>query len=546
MALLQSSHLLVDESSLTGEVNPIAKVPLDPAKNDLRYDPKVNKLSTIAAGTTILECGEEAGLNGDLAIVTQTGSFTAKGELLSDVLSYERHKFKFDTEVKLVLAILAVEAIVLLAIVFSFIEDNWEYSWFYAMFVVGTVLPPLLPTVFVVSVGISCKRLQNNRITCTDSQSVLVAGKVKKAFFDKTGTLTKQGLDFMGVDAGDESETNSLAINRGLATCHTLQLSNKNELIGSAVDRSMVASVTSSVSFADHNTVIFEGETINYLKRFEFDHHRMLQSVIIRHKEEVIVYAKGSPEAIRKICAPSSLLANFDEMAAEAARNGIYQLAIATSSFKCDKDISDVKREDIETNLNFLGFISFQNKMKEDTPVVVAELRDGGVDCAMITVSQVCIALFYSTLHQHLIKISSTSCASYFQGDNVLTGVYIARKSGLIDADKNVVLGRMNAKGSIEWVNASDDSPTLAPPPSIEAFSVMNVLALTGEAWNYLLEKDPESAFQYAKYTSVFGRATPNDKVSIVSVFVELGDITLMCGGEPYEELFNRSYRFFC
>ena len=127
MALLQSSHLLVDESSLTGEVNPIAKVPLDPAKNDLRYDPKVNKLSTIAAGTTILECGEEAGLNGDLAIVTQTGSFTAKGELLSDVLSYERHKFKFDTEVKLVLAILAVEAIVLLAIVFSLIEDNWEY-----------------------------------------------------------------------------------------------------------------------------------------------------------------------------------------------------------------------------------------------------------------------------------------------------------------------------------------------------------------------------------------------------------------------------------
>lgn len=92
----------------------------------------------------------------------------------------------------------------------------------------------------------------------------------------------------------------------------------------------------------------------------------------------------------------------------------------------------------------------------------------------------------------------------------------------------------MNAEGSIEWVNASDDTPTLAPPlSSIEAFSVTNALALTGEAWNYLLENDPESAFEYAKYTTVFGRANPNDKVSIVSVFVEKGDITLMCGGEP-------------
>lgn len=143
MAVLQSKHLLVDEGALTGEVHPIAKVALDPATSDSIYDPRKNKSSTLWAGTTILECGEGQGTDGDLAIVTKTGSFTAKGELLSDVLSYERHKFKFDTEVKLVLAILVVEAAVLLGIVFRFIEDNWEYAWFYAMFVVGTVLPPL-------------------------------------------------------------------------------------------------------------------------------------------------------------------------------------------------------------------------------------------------------------------------------------------------------------------------------------------------------------------------------------------------------------------
>ncbi len=134
MCILQSKHILIDESALTGEVHPIAKIPLDPSNSRHTYSPKTNKSSTISAGTTILECGGGGDIeHSDLAIVTQTGSFTAKGELLCDVLSYERHKFKFDTEVQLVLAILCVEAIVMLIIVFRVIEDHWAYSWFYAL-----------------------------------------------------------------------------------------------------------------------------------------------------------------------------------------------------------------------------------------------------------------------------------------------------------------------------------------------------------------------------------------------------------------------------
>lgn len=101
MAILKSERLLVDESALTGEVHPVAKIPLDPANSALVYNIKTCKSSTISAGTTVLECGGGDGYD-VLAMVTQTGSFTSKGELLSDVLSYERHQFKFDTEVKLV------------------------------------------------------------------------------------------------------------------------------------------------------------------------------------------------------------------------------------------------------------------------------------------------------------------------------------------------------------------------------------------------------------------------------------------------------------
>ena len=386
MAILQANTLLVDESSLTGEVHPIAKTPLDPANSELTYDVKANKSSTISAGATILECGDGPGTEGDLAIVTKTGSFTAKGELLSDVLSYERHKFKFDTEVHLVLAILAVEALILVAIVLNVIEDNWVYSWFYAMFVVGTVLPPLLPTVFVVSVGISCKRLQGMRITCTDSRGILVAGKVKKAFFDKTGTLTMQGLEFLDSHSGDMTEKESSLLKRGLAVCQTLHLSNDGGLVGPAVDR--IGFAASSAKMLDQNTISFEGGNIEYLKRFEFDHHRMTQSVIIKHGEDTIVYVKGSPEAISKLCVQSSLPSDFSEKARQSARDGIYQLAMAMSAYKSTNAMNEVNREDIEIDLEFVGFINFQNSMKKNSPAVIEELRRGNVNSAMITVSE--------------------------------------------------------------------------------------------------------------------------------------------------------------
>ena len=383
MAILQASALLVDESALTGEVHPIAKIQLDPANADLTYNPRTNKSSTISAGTTILECGEGLGSEGDLALVTKTGSFTSKGELLSDVLSYERHKFKFDTEVKLVLGILSIEGMIMLSVVASLVQDHWVYSWFFAMYVIVTLLPPLLPTVFVVSVGISSNRLQSKRISCSESSSILVAGKVKKACFDKTGTLTKQGMEYLSSDEVNHDSTYLLHI--GLAVCQTLSLSNDGDLIGRTVDRMGFASTSAEI--VGQNTICHDGITYRYLKRFEFDHHRMTQSVIVKYGHETVIFVKGSPEAISKLCVPTSLPSNFSEKTRQSAREGIYQLATATSVFTSKKDLSEVKRDDIERDLKFIGFINFENRLKEDSPAVIHELRHGNVDCVMITVS---------------------------------------------------------------------------------------------------------------------------------------------------------------
>jgi magnesium-transporting ATPase (P-type) len=128
MVVLKGFRILVDESALTGESTPVQKLEIDPSMSKEAYRPSVHKSHTLSTGTEILEIDSNGS---NLGLVMTTGSFTSKGELLTEVLSYERHKFRFDDEVILVLAILMVEAVILVSLAFVFLNDNWVFSWFY-------------------------------------------------------------------------------------------------------------------------------------------------------------------------------------------------------------------------------------------------------------------------------------------------------------------------------------------------------------------------------------------------------------------------------
>jgi hypothetical protein len=128
-------HVLVDESALTGESTPMAKIPFDVTDGSLKYDYADHKKHAISAGTRIIEAEVDT-----YALVLSTGSHTAKGMLLRDILSYKRQEFKFDTEVKIVIAILFLYCIFGFGLTVGLYKDDFVYEWFYGMFVVGTCL----------------------------------------------------------------------------------------------------------------------------------------------------------------------------------------------------------------------------------------------------------------------------------------------------------------------------------------------------------------------------------------------------------------------
>ena len=502
-----SSSVLVDESALTGEATPTGKASIDKSDASQLYDAKEHKKSTLVAGTTILE------VNGDdvLAVAIKTGSNTSKGELLRDIFFRKGSLFKLNVEMSLVLCILVVMAIANSLVVTrgTLSGAPFAYSFFFAAYVVYATIPVLLPTVFVASTGISIQRLHKKKIICSNSDSLMLAGKVARAYWDKTGTLTKQGLEFLHSDCYEEGqvvEKRTNIMQKAMATCHTLTKTKSGEYIGHFVDRQMFLASSSDMTQGEDGGIIVRskgGDIIQVITRHEFDHNRMTQSVVVRGFDddgEALVIVKGSPEAMKKQCLADSLPLDYDDVVRGRSKQGVYQLAVGYKRLQIKglNAVGEMNRDDIESNLTFVGIVGFKNLIREETSDVIQQLREGDVASVIVT------------------------------GDSTHTGIKIARESGIIEENAKVIVGQsVGSDGAVEWLDAESDERV--PLPSEYQLEVgSHVLAVNGDVWEHLLHS--KLAHAYEKYVAVFGRCSPGTKVSVVDYAVRQGIITCFSG----------------
>jgi magnesium-transporting ATPase (P-type) len=332
--------------------------------------------------------------------------------------------------------------------------------------------------------------------------------QVRRAFFDKTGTLTKQGLDFISAkssstwDAAEETVPLSDDMALGMATCHSLTRSANGNLIGSPVDRTMFAASGADFRRIKDSSVVItdaKGNAAEILKHFDFDHHRMTQSVIVKTGGRIVAFVKGSGESLQRICCPDSLPSDFTSTLRSSAKAGIYQISIATKQLspEVEANLPLLSRDEIERDLTFTGVVDFKNVLREETPAVIRELEDGEVRCVMVT------------------------------GDSVLTGICIAKESGIIVPGRRVLIGaEFDSQGNVVWLDEDDGEVTL--PSSLDGSDID--LAVTGEVWQSLLRDIPKMEQDLAEHIRIYGRCTPVDKVSVVTTFIDRGYITLMCG----------------
>ena len=198
--LLLQGTVIINEAMLTGESTPIIKSQIPQLKDHFKYDE--DKKYFLFAGTRIIQkrSREKKKL---LALVTETGFNTIKGNLIRSILYPKKMDEKFEKDSYKYIAMMSILCLFGFGVSIPFLLEtqDWVEILKKSLDLITTAVPPSLPACLGIGISYSISRLKKQKIMCIARDRVNTAGKVNILCFDKTGTLTEDHLDIYGYRA---------------------------------------------------------------------------------------------------------------------------------------------------------------------------------------------------------------------------------------------------------------------------------------------------------------------------------------------------------
>ncbi|KAF2112000.1 ATPase type 13A2 [Lophiotrema nucula] len=518
-----------------------------------------------------------------LAMVIRTGFNTTKGALVRSMLFPKPSGFKFYRDSFRYISVMGFIAMIgFVASFINFVKIGlaWHLIVVRALDLITIVVPPALPATLTIGTNFALSRLKQKQIFCISPQRVNVGGKLDIVCFDKTGTLTEEGLDVLGARVVQRPDnrfsdilTDAIDILPGasyerdptidyaahktilytMATCHSLRLIDE-ELLGDPLDVKMFNFTGWSFEEGEQRTLDGDEEAdqklspsvarpppgreydvddsgnsnrkpieLGVLKTFEFVSHLRRASVIVRQfgSKSGQVYVKGAPECMKDICRPDSFPTDYEDLLAYYTHRGFRVIACASKTIEKLNwlKVQKMKREEAEKDLDFVGFIIFENKLKPSTTPVIEELERANIRKVMCT------------------------------GDNILTAISVARECTLINRTAHCFVPHFiegdsrTALAKLSWESVDDpmfklDENTLKPlPPPADVdvslpYDVSNLrnysLAVSGDVFRWIIDFASEKVLREMLVCGqVFARMSPDEKHELVE---KLQSIDYCCG----------------
>ncbi|SCW00164.1 LAFE_0B10858g1_1 [Lachancea fermentati] len=521
--ILVDGSCIVNEAMLSGESTPLLKesIKLRPAHEKLQLE-GLDKNSVLHGGTKALQvtAPESNSIvppspdHGALAVVTKTGFETSQGSLVR-VMIYSAERVSVGNKEALFF--------ILFLLIFA-IAASW-YVWVEGtkmgrvqsklivdcILIITSVVPPELPMELTMAVNTSLAALSKFYVYCTEPFRIPLAGRVDVCCFDKTGTLTGEDLVFEGlagvakVDALDHLSTAndaSLETSLVIGAAHALVLLDDGEVVGDPMEKATLNACGWKVGAKD--TVQKESiGRIDVLRRFQFSSALKRSSSIATYKNQLFCAVKGAPETIRERL--STVPEKYDEIYKHFTRAGSRVLALASKQLPSmnQNKIDNLDRSDMETGLEFRGFLVFHCPLKDDAIDTIKMLNESSHRCVMIT------------------------------GDNPLTAVHVAKEVGIVERETLILDEPID--GSTHALLLRNVDETIMEPfdPENDKFDHSKTfakydIAVTGHALTSL--KKHSQLRELIRHCWIYARVSPAQKEFILTTLKDMGYQTLMCG----------------
>ncbi len=497
--ILQSNDFKADQSTLTGESNPIRKSG-DALKESCSYLEANNMVfsGTSAAAGTCRAIAVSTGMNSEFGKIADLTQNTTKS------LSPLQKELNILTK-QIALIAFSIGLIFFLIAIFL-VQDPWMESFLFALGMVVAFIPEgLLPAV-TLSLALAVQKMAKENALVKKLSAVETLGCTNVICSDKTGTLTQNEMTVNhlwnlqaemtvsgeGYAPQGEIRDGNIVVTAqnsgmlrllltGAALCSNAKLLPPEEgktrytVLGDPTEACL--GVVAAKAGLDMEILNRDYPRIMELP---FDSGRKRMTTIHQMREAFdgsnrIAFIKGAPKEVMELCeccydghASRPITEKDRSRIMEAndkyARDGLRVLAVAYRPLRKDdsnlpESISEYSAENVEANLTFIGLIAMQDPPRSEVKEAVRLCRSAGIKIIMIT------------------------------GDYGLTAESIARKIGIIQSpDAKVISGAELAQ--------MDDN--------------MLKQALEGEV--------------------VFARMAPEQKYRIVCALQEMGNIVAVTG----------------
>uniref|UniRef100_A0A672RQP9 ATPase 13A3 n=1 Tax=Sinocyclocheilus grahami TaxID=75366 RepID=A0A672RQP9_SINGR len=525
-AVLICGTCIVNESMLTGESVPVTKTDLPNPQQDKKgghgdaiYSTEEHKRHTLFCGTNVIQTRYYTG-EMVKAVVVRTGFSTAKGQLIRSILYPKPTDFKLYRDAYLfLLCLVAVASVVFVySLVMKIInQEPVKEIIVKSLDIITITVPPALPAAMTAGIVYAQRRLRKVGIFSISPQRINICGQLNLVCFDKTGTLTEDGLDMWGIQrvedgrfhhSEEKADDKSLVTTKFvscMATCHSLTKI-EGQLSGDPLDLKMFEA-TGWVSVCSHlcKTTQSASYMIGIVRQFSFSSALQRMSVVVRQigERRMDAYLKGAPEVVASLCKKETVPEDFAEVLEDYTKQGFRVIALAHR--RLESKLTFHKVDQIEKNMDFLGLIIMQNKLKTETPGVLEDLRHANIRTVMVT------------------------------GDNMLTAISVARDCGMIQPQDRVIIAdalppKDGQTAKINWHYEMDI--IMEDGHSVDEMRIQEQyhFAMSGKSFSVIIEHFQDLLQKLVLHGTVFARMAPDQKTQLVETLESVDYFVGMCG----------------
>ena len=416
--IVAEGSIKVDQAALNGETEEAEKIPF---VEGAEYDTK-DLLNKYYAYRGTVVCGGEGYMEikvvgdktlfGELALEVQEDTRQTPLQVKLGILAKQISKFGYIGAIAIVVGILA-KTLITGAVpegIFEWIRLIMD-AVTVAVTVIVCAVPEGLPMLTSILLSFQSMKMAKDNVLVRKINGLETAGSLSLLFSDKTGTITEGRLSVVEMATGNVTVFNELSkvnpslasdIITGIGINNSAAVSNDSIIGGNSTDRALMSFLMDSKAVSEINK-----EDVRSFNAF--DSNKKCSSVTVTRSGESVTYIKGAPERIIERCTTyvdengdikelvekNYLVSYIDSQAGRSMR----LLAVA----KRDGD-SD------EGELTLLCVISIRDNVRKEAVDAIKEVKNAGIQVVMVT------------------------------GDRKETAAAIARESGLIENEDDVVL----------------------------------------------------------------------------------------------------------